>query len=154
MKSKLIKLPLILLIRNKVCGRKTIHERIWKIMKDYSFDFACSFLFAVPPSIITKETSTDMVVREGSNVTLTCKASGYPEPYVMWRREDGKNINYNGESGEFWLLIFFFFSLFILWNYNFEKWNYFNYKNKNKFTDSSIIILLSLKVTNYYFARL
>lgn len=59
------------------------------------------FLFAVPPSIITKETSTDMVVREGSNVTLTCKASGYPEPYVMWRREDGKNINYNGESGEF-----------------------------------------------------
>lgn len=69
-------------------------------MKDYSFDFACSFLFAVPPSIITKETSTDMVVREGSNVTLTCKASGYPEPYVMWRREDGKNINYNGESGE------------------------------------------------------
>lgn len=112
MKSKLIKLPLILLIRNKVCGRKTIHERIWKIMKDYSFDFACSFLFAVPPSIITKETSTDMVVREGSNVTLTCKASGYPEPYVMWRREDGKNINYNGESGEFWLLIFFFPSLF------------------------------------------
>lgn len=110
MKSKLIKLPLILLIRNKVCGRKTIHERIWKIMKDYSF--ACSFLFAVPPSIITKETSTDMVVREGSNVTLTCKASGYPEPYVMWRREDGKNINYNGESGEFWLLIFFSPSLF------------------------------------------
>ncbi|XP_076238376.1 neurotrimin isoform X3 [Calliopsis andreniformis] len=52
----------------------------------------------VPPSIISKETSTDMVVREGSNVTLTCKASGYPEPYVMWRREDGKNINYNGES--------------------------------------------------------
>ncbi|XP_070156424.1 neurotrimin isoform X7 [Polyergus mexicanus] len=52
----------------------------------------------VPPSIITKETSTDMVVREASNVTLTCKATGYPEPYVMWRREDGKNINYNGES--------------------------------------------------------
>ncbi|XP_076546031.1 neurotrimin isoform X4 [Osmia lignaria lignaria] len=50
----------------------------------------------VPPSINTKETSTDMVVREGSNVTLTCKATGYPEPYVMWRREDGKNINYNG----------------------------------------------------------
>ncbi|XP_020278701.1 neurotrimin isoform X2 [Pseudomyrmex gracilis] len=52
----------------------------------------------VPPSIITKETSTDMVVRESSNVTLTCKATGFPEPYVMWRREDGKNINYNGES--------------------------------------------------------
>ncbi|XP_033213898.1 lachesin-like [Belonocnema kinseyi] len=52
----------------------------------------------VPPAIIAKETSTDMVVREASNVTLTCKATGYPEPYVMWRREDGENINYNGES--------------------------------------------------------
>ncbi|CAD1475201.1 unnamed protein product, partial [Heterotrigona itama] len=59
----------------------------------------------VPPSIITKETSTDMVVRESSNVTLTCKASGYPEPYIMWRREDGKNINYNGDSGEFFDLL-------------------------------------------------
>uniref|UniRef100_A0ABD2W666 Ig-like domain-containing protein n=1 Tax=Trichogramma kaykai TaxID=54128 RepID=A0ABD2W666_9HYME len=52
----------------------------------------------VPPSFVTKETSTDMVVREASNVTLTCKATGYPEPYVMWQREDGKNIHYNGES--------------------------------------------------------
>uniref|UniRef100_A0A146LH66 Lachesin n=2 Tax=Lygus hesperus TaxID=30085 RepID=A0A146LH66_LYGHE len=52
----------------------------------------------VPPSIVDKETSTDMVVREAANVTLTCKAQGYPEPYVMWRREDGEDINYNGES--------------------------------------------------------
>lgn len=65
--------------------------------------YLCSFFsspITVPPSIIAKETSTDMVVREASNVTLTCKAAGYPEPYVMWRREDGENINYNGESGE------------------------------------------------------
>ncbi|KAK0157999.1 hypothetical protein PV328_011667 [Microctonus aethiopoides] len=55
----------------------------------------------VPPKIIAKETSTDMVVREASNVTLICKATGYPEPYVMWRREDGTNINYNGESGKY-----------------------------------------------------
>ncbi|XP_046416837.1 lachesin isoform X1 [Neodiprion pinetum] len=52
----------------------------------------------VPPSIVDKETSTDMVVREASNVTLNCKAVGYPEPYVMWRREDGEDINYNGET--------------------------------------------------------
>jgi hypothetical protein len=55
---------------------------------------------AVPPSIVDRETSTDMVVRESANVTLTCKATGYPEPYVMWRREDGKDINYNGENGK------------------------------------------------------
>ncbi|CAH2255779.1 jg7125 [Pararge aegeria aegeria] len=43
-------------------------------------------------------TSTDMVVREATDVTLVCRASGYPEPYVMWRREDGQDFNYNGES--------------------------------------------------------
>lgn len=52
----------------------------------------------VPPSIVDRETSTDMVVRESANVTLICKATGYPEPYVMWRREDGDDINYNGEN--------------------------------------------------------
>lgn len=44
-----------------------------------------------------------MVVRETSNVTLTCRAAGYPEPYVMWRREDGEDINYNGETGKHFL---------------------------------------------------
>ncbi|XP_056638909.1 neurotrimin-like isoform X2 [Diorhabda carinulata] len=52
----------------------------------------------VPPSIIDKETSSDMVVLESTNVSLTCKATGYPEPYVMWRREDGEDIRYNGEN--------------------------------------------------------
>ncbi|XP_018913193.2 lachesin isoform X1 [Bemisia tabaci] len=52
----------------------------------------------VPPSIVDRDTSTDMVVREAANVTLTCKAAGYPEPYVMWRREDGVNINFNGQN--------------------------------------------------------
>ncbi|KAI4481189.1 hypothetical protein M0804_009815, partial [Polistes exclamans] len=54
----------------------------------------------VPPSIIDKDTSTDMVVREATNVTLTCKAKGYPVPYVMWRRADGKSISYDGKHGE------------------------------------------------------
>ncbi|CAB3250705.1 unnamed protein product [Arctia plantaginis] len=52
----------------------------------------------VPPSIIDNMTSTDMVVREGADVTLVCRGAGYPEPYVMWRREDGQDFNYNGES--------------------------------------------------------
>ena len=55
----------------------------------------------VPPSIVDRDTSTDMVVRETANVTLMCKATGYPEPYVMWRREDGEDIFYNGENGEY-----------------------------------------------------
>lgn len=56
-------------------------------------------IFAVPPSIIESQTSNDMVVREGTNVTLMCKANGYPEPYVMWRREDGDEMVIAGESG-------------------------------------------------------
>ena len=58
----------------------------------------------VPPTIVDRDTSTDMVVRETANVTLMCKATGYPEPYVMWRREDGEDIFYNGENGEYYHL--------------------------------------------------
>lgn len=45
-------------------------------------------------------TSNDLVVREGTNVTLTCKAKGFPEPYVMWRREDGNEMSIGGENGK------------------------------------------------------
>lgn len=57
------------------------------------------YFFTVPPVIIDNMTSTDMVVREGTNVTMVCRATGYPEPYVMWRREDGQEFNCNGEQG-------------------------------------------------------
>ncbi|XP_024946078.1 neurotrimin isoform X2 [Cephus cinctus] len=44
----------------------------------------------VPPDILDYQTSTDMVVREGSNVTLRCTATGSPPPSITWRREDGQ----------------------------------------------------------------
>ncbi|VVC45395.1 Immunoglobulin subtype,Immunoglobulin-like domain,Immunoglobulin-like fold,Immunoglobulin subtype [Cinara cedri] len=46
----------------------------------------------VPPDILDYPTSSDMVVHEGSNVTLQCAATGYPNPTITWRREDTKNI--------------------------------------------------------------
>ncbi|XP_071749455.1 neurotrimin isoform X2 [Lepeophtheirus salmonis] len=46
----------------------------------------------VPPKIRTKEDQTDLVHREGENVTLECKASGHPPPLIVWRREDSENI--------------------------------------------------------------
>ncbi|XP_059474407.1 opioid-binding protein/cell adhesion molecule homolog isoform X2 [Neocloeon triangulifer] len=46
----------------------------------------------VPPDILDYPTSSDMVVREGSNVTLKCAASGSPQPIIQWRREDGGMI--------------------------------------------------------------
>ncbi|XP_036147545.1 lachesin isoform X3 [Monomorium pharaonis] len=46
----------------------------------------------VPPDFDTEATSSDMMVGEGGQVKLTCRARGVPEPRVSWRREDGRNI--------------------------------------------------------------
>lgn len=51
---------------------------------------------AVPPDILDYPTSTDMVVREGSNVTLKCAARGSPTPSITWRREAGDPIAISG----------------------------------------------------------
>ena len=55
----------------------------------------------MPPDILDYQTSTDMVVTEGSNVTLRCAAKGSPVPSITWRREDGHSIRYiNGTEGK------------------------------------------------------
>ncbi|GFQ70484.1 lachesin [Trichonephila clavata] len=38
------------------------------------------------------ESSTDITAREGTNVSLLCKAKGYPSPNISWRREDNQPI--------------------------------------------------------------
>ncbi|XP_076356134.1 lachesin-like [Tachypleus tridentatus] len=53
----------------------------------------------IPPDIIVDKSTADMVTREGSNVTLECKAKGYPEPGITWRREDGEPIPLTQGSG-------------------------------------------------------
>ena len=61
---------------------------------------------SVPPRIVDSLSSSDMVQTEGSNVTLECVASGSPQPAVVWRREDGREIEINknttGEMGWWW----------------------------------------------------
>lgn len=47
------------------------------------FSFRC---VSVPPNIEDSLTSTDVVAREGSNVTLKCRASGNPAPSIKWKR--------------------------------------------------------------------
>ncbi|XP_063990310.1 opioid-binding protein/cell adhesion molecule homolog isoform X1 [Diachasmimorpha longicaudata] len=46
----------------------------------------------VPPDIIDDETSADMIIREGSNVTLKCSATGSPRPNITWRKENSDGI--------------------------------------------------------------
>ena len=50
---------------------------------------------SVPPRIVDSLSSSDMVQTEGSNVTLECVASGSPQPAVVWRREDSREIEIN-----------------------------------------------------------
>ncbi|KAK9307634.1 hypothetical protein QLX08_002056 [Tetragonisca angustula] len=53
----------------------------------------------VPPNILDYPTSTDMVVPEGSKVSLHCEATGSPAPNITWRREDGQDITLsNGQK--------------------------------------------------------
>ncbi|CAB3244646.1 unnamed protein product [Arctia plantaginis] len=54
----------------------------------------------VPPNIVDEGTSGDLVSREGQDVSLSCKAEGRPLPRILWRREDGANIQLRNEAGE------------------------------------------------------
>ncbi|KAI8116359.1 hypothetical protein FF38_03897, partial [Lucilia cuprina] len=51
----------------------------------------------VPPDIIDYQTSNDMVVETGQNVSLTCSATGLPAPIITWRRE--KDLALYTENG-------------------------------------------------------
>ncbi|XP_066587576.1 lachesin-like [Prorops nasuta] len=52
----------------------------------------------VPPDFIPEDTSGDIMVTEGGQVKLTCRARGIPQPRVSWRREDGRNITIRESS--------------------------------------------------------
>ncbi|XP_011500615.1 PREDICTED: lachesin-like [Ceratosolen solmsi marchali] len=49
----------------------------------------------VPPNIDDSQSSSDTIVREGADVTLTCKASGSPPPSIRWKRDDNNKISIN-----------------------------------------------------------
>ncbi len=48
---------------------------------------------------MNKDEETDLVVREGDNLTLFCDARGHPNPQVIWRRDDGESIMVEGKKG-------------------------------------------------------
>lgn len=71
----------------------------------------------VPPDIIDEESSDDVTIVEGANVTLKCRAKGSPQPNIevlfilyyfikcinlfslnpnQWRREDGNRVPLGG----------------------------------------------------------
>ncbi|KAI5721927.1 hypothetical protein M8J76_001040 [Diaphorina citri] len=46
----------------------------------------------LPPKIIDEETSGDIEVPEGGNITLQCRAKGNPTPRISWKRDDSRPI--------------------------------------------------------------
>ncbi|GFY52339.1 ig-like domain-containing protein [Trichonephila inaurata madagascariensis] len=49
----------------------------------------------VPPSFLDSETSSEVLAREGTNITLSCRVRGHPTPTITWRREDGQTLMTN-----------------------------------------------------------
>ncbi|XP_039278189.1 lachesin-like [Nilaparvata lugens] len=48
----------------------------------------------VPPNIVDADsTPSSVAVRENQNLTLTCRANGFPTPKLSWRREDSQPIS-------------------------------------------------------------
>lgn len=61
-----------------------------------SFLILASFTsLLVPPNIDDSLSSSDVIVREGSNITLKCRAHGSPQPTIKWKRDDSSKININ-----------------------------------------------------------
>jgi hypothetical protein len=52
----------------------------------------------VPPVISAADTTEHATVREASNVTLRCAASGHPMPSITWSREDNLYITPRGDE--------------------------------------------------------
>lgn len=47
----------------------------------------------IPPDILNEDGAPDdYVAVEGGSVRVRCKATGVPEPTVLWRREDSQPI--------------------------------------------------------------
>lgn len=65
-----------------------VQKKKWRL-------FVCLLGFAVPPNIDDSLSSSDAIVREGANVTLTCRATGSPTPNIKWKRDDNSLITIN-----------------------------------------------------------
>ena len=77
----------------EVVGKDILGQILLMNMTSYDFSFT------VPPKIMSKNDNSQLVVREGENLTLSCNATGHPTPHIVWRREDGEDIMLSGRKG-------------------------------------------------------
>jgi len=53
------------------------------------------FQHLVVPIITTPMEGLNFNITEGSKVSITCTATGYPVPTVVWQNSDGSSLNNN-----------------------------------------------------------
>ena len=53
---------------------------------------AC-FVYTVSPNITTPFGGQEFTITEGSNGSITCTATGYPPPTVVWQNSDGSSLS-------------------------------------------------------------
>lgn len=86
-------------IYSKIYVNTNIDEAIFPpVFFFFTTLFICWFFFiyfSVPPNIDDSQSSSDAIVRENANVTLTCKATGSPTPSIRWKRDDNEKITIN-----------------------------------------------------------
>ena len=65
-----------------------------------SFEYLCfiskvTIFMTVAPTITTPMEGQQFNITEGSNGSITCTATGYPVPAVVWQNSDGSNLSNN-----------------------------------------------------------
>ena len=59
----------------------------------FYYDNACCHIVA--PTITVPMDGQQFIVTEGSNGSITCTATGYPVPTVVWQSSDGSSLSNN-----------------------------------------------------------
>ena len=65
-----------------------------------SFEYLCfiskvTIFMTVAPNITTPMEGQQFNITEGSNGSITCTATGYPVPTVVWQNSDGSSLSNN-----------------------------------------------------------
>ena len=65
-----------------------------------SFEYLCfiskvTIFMTVAPTITTPMEGQQFNITEGSNGSITCTATGYPVPTVLWQNSDGSSLSNN-----------------------------------------------------------
>ena len=53
------------------------------------------FFSIVAPNITTPMEGQQFNITEGSNASITCTATGYPAPTIVWQNSDGSSLSNN-----------------------------------------------------------